>query len=270
MAEYLMRENAPLKEDEWSHLDDLVAETARRILVGRRVVPLFGPLGAAVQTVPVGTFGGVGPGTSGKPVRQVDRKYLVLQEITKDFILNWQDIEAARSGIMPMHLGPAAAAAATCAVAEDTLIFRGDKGIEGLMTVKGRLESPMGDWAAKGAFGDITAALQKLQENSFPDHYALVVSPAGYAQMQRPYGNTGALEIALVRELVTDGVYQTPVLKPSEAVLIATGPQNMDLAVGIDLSVAYLDTEDMDHRFRVVETLALRVKQPTALCTITK
>ncbi len=270
MAGYLMRDAAPLNEAEWSRLDDIVTGVAKRMLVGRRLLPLFGPLGPAVQTVPVDTYGGIVPDAGGEPVRQSGRAFLVPKELHKDFVLNWQDIEVGRNGQIPLELSTAAAAAAIIALAEDKLVFRGGKDGEGIMTAKGRLKVAMGDWATKGAFSDITAALQKLYEAGFPDRYALVVSPSGYAQMQRPYGNTGALEISLVRELCADGVYQTSVLDPGEAVVISTGPENLDLAVGVDLSVAYLDNIDMDHRFRVFETVALRIKRPKAICTITK
>lgn len=270
MANYLMREAAPLTEAEWSRLDGLVTDVAKRLLVGRRVVPLFGPLGPAVQTVPITTYGAIKPQTGGDPVREEARSYVVPAELHKDFVLNWRDIELGRSGQIPLEMSAGAAAAAVVAWAEDSLILKGSRDAEGVMGAKGRLKVAMSDWSTKGAFGDVTAALQKLQEAGFPDRYALVVSPIGYAQMQCPYGNTGALEISLIRELCPDGVYQTPVLDPSEAVLIATGPQNVDLAVGVDLSVGYLDNIDMDHRFRVFETIALRIKRPRAICTITK
>ncbi len=270
MADYLMREDAPLSEHEWEHLDKLVVGIAKRQLVARRILPLFGPLGAAVLTVPVDSFEGVGGGD--EAVRRSSRSYVELRQISKDFVLNWQDIEAAHKGIVPIALGPAGAAAASCVAAEDELLFRGadDAGVTGLMNAEGASGVPISDWSKESPFGDVTAAIQKLNENRCPGPYSLVVSPAGYASMQRPYENTGALEIALVRELVSDGVYQSPVLKSDEALLLADGVPNVDLAVGVDLSVAYLGPEEMDHRFRVFETVALRIKRPEAICIIGK
>ena len=266
MADYLMRSDSPLNEHDWEQLDNLVTGIAKRQLVGRRVLPLFGPLGASAQTVPVDSFGGVGTGD--EPVRRSGRAYTELRRISKDFVLDWQDIEAAHKGLVPLPLGPAGAAAASCAAAEDALIFRGDDGATGLLNAEGAAKAPMGDWSKGSAFDDVSVAIQKLNENSCPGPYALIVSPAGYARMQKPYGTTGALEIALVRELATDGVYQSPVLAEGEAVLIADGVPNVDLAVGIDLAVGYLGPEDMDHRFRIFETVAVRVKRPQAICTI--
>ncbi|MED4974233.1 family 1 encapsulin nanocompartment shell protein [Geobacillus proteiniphilus] len=42
---------APLTSSQWDELDELVIETARRQLVGRRFIDLYGPLGEGVQSV---------------------------------------------------------------------------------------------------------------------------------------------------------------------------------------------------------------------------
>ena len=271
MADYLMRDDASLSSEEWEQVDKIVVEVAKRRLVGRRVLPIFGPLGAGIETVAVDSYEGFGLDND-SPIQQKERSYTVLQNLSKDFVLKWQDIEAAHKRLTPLSLGAAAAAAANVVMAEDTLIFRGDKksGQDGLMTVKGAANVKMSDWSVGNAFSDVTKAIQKLQENGFPGPFALVVSPADYAYMQKPYADTGAMEINLVRELVEEGVFQSPVLKQGEGVLIADGPQNADIAIGIDLTVAALGPDDMDQRFRVFETLALRIKRPDAICTLTK
>ena len=54
------------------------------------------------------------------------------------------------------------------------------------------------------------------------------------------------------------------------AVLLSTGQENLDLAVALDMSVAYLGAEHMNHPFRVLESLILRIKHADAICTIEK
>jgi len=49
MADYLMRDDAPLSDAEWEKLDERVASVASKRLVGRRVLPVHGPLGADVS-----------------------------------------------------------------------------------------------------------------------------------------------------------------------------------------------------------------------------
>ncbi len=271
MSDFLMRGDAPLTDSEWEKVDSIVVEVAKKRLVCRRVLPIFGPLGAGVETVPVDSFEGYGISPD-EPIRQGNRRFIVLQELKKDFYLTWREIEAARNNVLPLALGPAAAASSAVAMAEDTLILRGDAkaGLDGLMTVKGSTKAKMGDWSQTAAFSDIAAGIGKLQANGFPGPYALIVSPMGYAQLQKPYAQTGALEISLIRELVSDGVFQSPVLKDGEAVLIADGAQNVDLAIGVDLSVAALGADGLDHQFRVLETVALRIKRPDSICVFSR
>jgi uncharacterized linocin/CFP29 family protein len=51
--------------------------------------------------------------------------------------------------------------------------------------------------------------------------------------------------------------------------VLQVGPQVADLAVGVDLTTAYIGNEGMIHLFRVIETLALRIKQPSGICVVT-
>ena len=41
-------------------------------------------------------------------------------------------------------------------------------------------------------------------------------------------------------------------------------------AVAQDLLTAYLGNEDLDHKFRVLESLVLRIKRPAAICVLKK
>jgi len=50
--------------------------------------------------------------------------------------------------------------------------------------------------------------------------------------------------------------------------VISPKPQYVDLAVGQDMVTAYIETANMEHRFRVFETIALRIKQPGAICVL--
>jgi uncharacterized linocin/CFP29 family protein len=95
-----------------------------------------------------------------------------------------------------------------------------------------------------------------------------VVSPRLYALLHKVYERTGRLEIDGVKELMKGGVYQSPVFKKDVALVVATGRQNMDLAVGTDFKVEYWGPQDLNHRFRVVGSSILRIKCPQAICTI--
>ena len=171
----------------------------------------------------------------------------------------------------PLSVAAAAGAAAFCADAEDDLIFNGsaEMGYEGLMVVEGRQILTRSDWAEAGnAFKDAVDATQTLVQGGFYGPYAMVVSPTLYAQMQQVHPGTGVLEIEHIRQIVTDGVYQSRLVGDGFAMVVATGAQNFDLAVAQDLTVAYLGAEHMNHPFRVFESVYLRIKRHSAICTL--
>lgn len=279
MEDYLRRKDSVLSEEEWERIDRSVTETAHRILVGRGFIPITGPFGAGVQTVVQEVFLGAKlgildmTGEENEVLRPHSRKHISFPIIHKDFSIHWRDIESSKHFCVPFDTGPAASASAFCANAEDNLIFHGnaEMGCEGLMNVQGRNTIPMDDWAVMGnAFKDVVAAIEKLTSFGYYSPYAMAVSPSLYAKMHRVYENTGMLEIDYIRRLVTDGVYQSPVLAEPSAVLVSTGEQNMDLAIAQDLATAYMETFKMNYCFRVFEIIALRIKRPGAICTIEK
>ena len=63
-----------------------------------------------------------------------------------------------------------------------------------------------------------------------------------------------------------DVAYDDVVAPITGALLVDSGAQNMDLAVGVDLSVAYVESSNLNHRFRVLESLVLRIRRPGAIC----
>ncbi len=278
MADFLGHAENPLRAEEWARLNETVIQVARRSLVGRRFLDLYGPLGPGVQTVAHDEFSGVSPGAvdivgehDTAPVFTDVRRYLTIPIIYKDFLLHWRDIELARGHNTPLDVSAAAGAAAFCAQQEDELIFYGDQkmGYEGLLNATGRLTVDLGDWTEPGAgYMSIVEATRKLNEHGHYGPYAVVVSPRLYSLLHRIYEKTGVLEIETIRQLAVDGVFQSNRIRGDTGVVISTGRENLDLAVGMDMTTAYLGAERMNHPFRVLESLVLRIKHPDAICTL--
>ncbi len=248
MSEFLMRDDAPLTEGEWERLDSVVEGAARQFLVGRRFIELAGPFGLGTEVVPVG---------AGEGRRQVQ-----LEVIQNDFQLVWRDIAANRQLHMALDLGPAAQAAFACAQAEDELIFGA------LLSLEARNTVGLLDWGETGnPFQNVVDATQALVEDGFFGPYAVVVSPALYNKTQR-YGKGMRLESKLITDVASGGLFQSPMLKAEQGFVVSLGKHNLDLAIGQDLVTAYMGNEELNHLFRVMETLALRVKRPQAICTL--
>ena len=277
MLDYLQRDQAPLSQEQWRILDQAVTQTAQAVLVGRRIIAVVGPFGPGVEVLQSDTIAGAGSGqvdllgsAATEALDIARRQFLPLPLIYQDFWVHWRDLESTRQLGLPIDTGKAAAAAAAAAQAEDRLIFHGNDRLElpGLLTVEGRQTLPLGDWGTMGrAFGDVVAGVQALTDQGFTGPYALVVSPRQYAQLNRVFDDTGVLELEQVEKLARCGVYPTAVLPEPGALLVDSGAQNMDLAIGLDLSTAYIESDNLNHRFRVLESLVLRIRRPGAVLT---
>jgi uncharacterized linocin/CFP29 family protein len=265
MADHiLMREDAPFTDEQWRIVDQTVSEVANRVMVGRRILDLYGPLGFGAYTVPLYTYGGE------EAVRAKITRQLSMSTLMHDFVITVKDLELINAG-QPFDKAPVAAAATRAARAEDALIFNGDKGegADGLLTVEGRSVRELSDWDEEGAaLQDIAATTAHLVSEGFYGPYFVVLHPVRYTKLQRVYGKRGILEVELIEKQAKGGVFATPVMPEDKVLVVAGQSQYMDLAVGLDLSVAFVETVNLEHCFRLMETLALRIKQPQAICTL--
>ena len=261
--DYLARESADLSVELWNRIDDTVIGTARKQLSCRRFLKVFGPLGPGATTVAVDGVGkeevledGIG--------RIVGRTQLELPLLYEDFTLLGRDLELAAQTGLPVDLSAAIAAAKKAARREDDLVLNGNKalGVDGLLTVKGSAKVKKGDWkTGENGF----SAVSQLAKTGYLGRYALVVAPDLFLDLQRLQPSTGMLEIDRIQKLIGDNVFMTSALAPGKAVLVCAEPEYVDLAVGLDLSVGYLELADFNHTFRIMETAALRVKDPAAI-----
>jgi uncharacterized linocin/CFP29 family protein len=284
MLDFLSHNEAPISDTQWDEIDALVVEVVRKQLVGRRFINVFGPLGAGIQWVGIDHLEGAGKGSldalgestpAEDMIRSIKRTNIHLPLLYKDFMLYWRDIETSRKFAVPLDLSTAAAAAAACARTEDEMIFNGfvdlESGVEhhGLLNVPGRHELVRSNWQEPGSvFQDVLRGTEQLAEGGFYGPYALVVSPRVYSQLHRYMNVTGMLEIEYIRQIVTQGVFSSSVVPEDAMVLVSTGVQNMDLAIAQDYKTAYLGAQNMNHPFRVLASLALRIKRPGAICVL--
>lgn len=276
--DFLDRKAAPLTDGEWSRLDEAVIGTARSMLVGRRVIEVLGPLGSGVYSIPYSVFSGKAAagidmvGENDSFVVEASRRATInLPILYKDFKIMWRDVEADRHLGLPLDVSTAAVAANFVAVAEDSLIFNGNPelGHEGLLAAKGRLKVKVGNWdEPSAALADVVKATGALSEAGHYGPYAMVVSPAMFGRMVRVLPNTGMLELDQVKAIISGGVFYSNVISGNKAVVLATGAQNLSLAVGQDMVTAYMGPANMNHLFRVLETVALLIRRPDAICTV--
>ena len=251
---------------------------ARRTLVARRFLGIWGPLGAGVETVPLEHYG---PDRDAEiemvgkqdpdPIANEPGTILRVPIIYKDFTLHWRDVSFAQQHGAPLDATRAVRAAHFVADREDQLIFNGEPRFDlpGLLNVSGRNKVERSDWNVYGkAYLDVVKATEVLLQHNHHRPFALAVSATDYARLVQQREGQYAAEIDAITGLCDDGVFTSPTIPDGKAVLLSTGDQNADLAVTEDLHVTFLGEQDQDYPFRVYECLALRIKRPKAICTI--
>ncbi len=274
----LDRDAAPLSEHEWQQINSAVISSARDTLVGRRVIEALGPLGSGIYSLPYSVFSGnipVGIDLTGDDdkfvIEATKRKTIDLPILYQDFKLMWRNIESDRKLGLPFDTSAAAVTARLVAAQEDNLIFNGNPelGLEGLLTASGRQTAKIGNWEDPGqALSDVSSAVNLLQQAGYNGPYALITSTNLYGYLIRAYPHTGYFEIQQIEALIGDGIYHTAAISPNKAIVLATGGQNTSLAIGQDLITGYLGPVNMNHLFRVMETIALLIRRPDSICTI--
>jgi uncharacterized linocin/CFP29 family protein len=268
----------PLTSDQCERLQGEIVREARRTLVARRFLGIYGPLGAGVESVRLETYG---PDRDAEidligrcdpdPILAVNETYVRVPILYKDFVLHWRDVELSTKLGAPLDASRAVRAAHFVADREDNLLFNGEPrfGIKGLLNADGRNTVARGDWAEFGrAYQDVVSATEALLADNHHRPFALAVNASDYARLVRQREGQFAPEADSILRLCDDGVFTSPVIPEGKAVVVSTGDQNMDVAVAEDLTITFLGERDQDYPFRVYECLVLRIKRAKAICTI--
>ncbi len=265
--DYLARNDAPISDELWNQIDATVVESAKKHMICRRFLPIYGPLGAGTSYVNVDYV-------SKEEVLEnnigqiVGRSLVELPMLHQDFTLYWRDIAEAEKNGYPVDLSVAARAAQMSAQQEDEQLLFGNAqlGVEGLFTVGDAHKIERSDWSVgENAYTDVAQAVAYFFSEGMLGRYALVVSPNVYMQLQRLQPTVGLLEIDRIKSLIKGRVYAVGAYDLGKAALVCAESQYVDIAVGMDISVGYLGQSDLNHPFRIMETVALRIKDPKAI-----
>lgn len=265
---YLSRENSNLPNDLWEQIDSAVISTARNVLTARRFLHIFGPLGVGTESIHIDDSDSLDEISEDGFITTKGRRYVEIPTIYDDFTVLAKDLENSRKFGYPVDLSKASLSAENCSRKEDQLIFFGNPshGYEGLLNASGTNKIKRSDWTkGENAFTDIVSGLEKFSEKGIYGTYALVLSPDLYMQLQRIQPGTGLLELERISKLLNGNVFSTSVLGTGKAILVCPEARNMDLVIGQDLAAAYLEQKDLNHSFRLLESILLRIKRRQAI-----
>jgi uncharacterized linocin/CFP29 family protein len=272
MAAVLGRDALGWSPDLWNRLDQAAHAEFQRTGVASRFIPLHGPLPGATN-VPAGV---VDPGSM-----TVSEEALVpLVELWVDFALTEQQVAGEEQ--LGTALGLVTRAANLLAQAEDALVFQGERAkvLPLFESVQSRAAAGRGlaeasretlNAGSNGSGATIFAAVVRaqalLQARGHQGPYALALPPAEYAETFDPLPGNGALAADRIAALAS--LYAASALPASTGLLVSTGGDTVDIAVGLDPTTAFTHVDaDGLYRFRLVERFALRLKDASAVVEI--
>jgi uncharacterized linocin/CFP29 family protein len=263
--DYLNRAQAPFSQNVWSAIDEAAVKAARDRLTGRRFLDVEGPFGAGLTAIEVGNDDYCrqpGPDEAGAIIGRT----LPVPMLRKSFRLSIRRVAAHVENGQPLDLAAAQDAAEAVANREEEFVYQGqqDFGVPGLLTVDGRLQVEGGSWSALDrALQDALSAATKLDDAGSRGPYTLVLAPALYNGLFRLYPGTDMLQLEHLRRLCTGGIYKAAITGG-----VMVDPRAGVLIVGQDLRTGYIGQDGVHYQLFASESIALRVDEPTAICTI--
>ncbi|WP_423364128.1 family 1 encapsulin nanocompartment shell protein [Mycoplasma sp. P36-A1] len=264
--DYLQRDAANFSDKLWNDIDSAVVETVKSNLKGRQFIPITN-LGTGIRFVQVDQYDHEEI-FEDNIVSTSNRKLYEIVQLYSDFWLNWRDLAASEKENLPFDLSQARAGAETLARAEDNLIFYGNEKLDipGLINVKGNKVIEIKDWwEAENAFLDIAKAVTYLEDKARYGNHTLIVSSDLYVALQRIQPGTGEIVLKRISKLIDRKVIKSNVLKPKTALLVAAQQQYIDLVLGQDICSSYIESVDLNHHLRIIETVLPRIKAADAI-----
>jgi uncharacterized linocin/CFP29 family protein len=202
--------------------------------------------------------------------------------ISKDFVINWRDILAARHNNMPLDLSEGRNAARQVAEEENKLCMSGEYtgwralGIQGLATVTNRnTEASAGAWPAN-AITDVNDAIAELEADGFNSGpFVLVARSEWVRKLDGAIANTGLtyrnflLSNKIVADVLSDDSLYSSAGGVDNALVVVPGAENFELCIAQDITTWPATLPNMNKLFRVYEVAVPHIKRPTSICEIT-
>lgn len=257
---YLTREDAPFGDEIWAILDNTMIEVARNQLAGRRLLPMEGPFGLGLKSVPLQDV----LSENGLLVSDT----LPVPWIHRTFTLGKRDLVAYERERISLYLRPLVETTMEVARIEDNLVFNGVPGVAGLLTIPGTNRVRISPWEAIGtAANDIIQAITVLDGAGFHGPYSLALAADRYNMLLRLYPQGNRTELDHLREMVTDGIVKASTLKAG-GVLVASRRPYASILLGQDMSLGFIGPLEDRLEFSISESLTVRVRQPGSVCVL--
>ncbi|WP_271951782.1 encapsulin [Ruegeria faecimaris] len=292
-----MTEALELDQQQWDAVNKAVHDEALRARIAASFLPLYGPLPADTQSVPLNKLELVPEATGPKMrfgVNDFDTTRLSTVSVNVHVKgAQLADPELAAALIMFRR------AAAIVARVEDEIIFNGQAGtgegpqpapgapvtlppvytVSGGGKYEGLLEAGEAQPISSGSkkkptgpevFEAVVAGISQLESLGHLGPYACVMGNGLFQAVTTPMENSMVLPRDSILPFLDGPLLRSGAFPVNKAVLVSLQGAPVEIVVPSDIAVKYLQTSaDGDHIFRVQQKFRLRIKEAQAISTIT-
>lgn len=285
------RTDAPVTPEQWKYIDERIKVLARRTLIGRRLMPVYGPLGFGKEAVAYDKMTEMSDALlnlawkvdASEDIVNLTRTTLPIAVISKGFRINARSLAASRTYGTPLDTQNLDSAIYKVAKLEDDLILDGYAADGSNYDIKGLYQANISNkvtgsqWtgAPEDAIGDVADLIATMMGNDIGPPYNLVLHPTQYAELLNVGASTHTEAIVfdtVQRQLGGGRIYWTTALTDGTGMLVAAGSRGyFDLAIGIDMQaeIEQLSLREGRDLFGLVyETLVPRIWETDAILAI--
>ena len=270
-------------QDQWNTVRQAVHDQALRARVAASFLPLFGPLASSDQTVPTNRL------EDSQSLAVNDYDVLRLATVSVNLRLrNAQVSDPDLSSALIMFRR----AASVLARVEDAIIFTGQSAADagpngglgqtnvefrvsgggaykGLMGYDANTVTGIDAASGPSIFGVVVRAVTKLEDAGYYGPYALVLGDDLFEAVNKPIAASMVLPRDSIMPYLNGPLLRSSTIDPKQGVLVSTLSDPVEIVVGSDIAVRYLQTtDDAKHVFRVSQRFVLRVKEPKAIALL--
>ena len=225
----------PLTTEQGQLIKERAIYAARRQMVGRKLLPIAGPLGEGVVTFGYDTLTEVAaaridvgwPGSESLDIPSYARTSKAIPTIHKEFEINKLDLAASRLTGQPLNTSTVESTAYKVALLEDTLIILGwtrdgtNYDINGLYNAAANTQAAAGDWGTEANIAtDIDTTMDELLTDSITPPFNLVLNPAQYVETLDFVANTAVTHLDSLKAKIQGEVYVTPAITAGTGMML--------------------------------------------------
>ncbi|WP_171235069.1 encapsulin [Ruegeria sp. HKCCA6837] len=285
-------------DDQWNAVNKAVHDEALRARVAASFLPLYGPLPADTQSVPLNRLELVDNenGTAKRlGVNDFDTTRLTTVSVNV-YLKSAQMADPELSAALIMFRR----AAAIVARVEDDIIFNGQPGTgqgpkpnssapaslppiytvsgggkyEGLLeageTSSGSSSAKKTTYTGTKVFEAVVAGINELESRGYLGPYACVMGNGLFQAVTTPLENSMVLPRDSILPFLDGPLLRSGTLPANKAALVSLQGAPVEIVVPSEIAVKYLQTSsEGEHVFRVQQKFRLRIKEEQAICTLT-